>query len=881
VTSNPIAEQSALALQLAREDPRRAQSVATEAHDRAVEAGNTRAESTALRALGLAARALHQIPEAVSYLRAAVEAAERASDVNLAAEARLSLAAALVLAGDSEEAMRALSLARATGETALVVASQRAAILAALGRYEEARQAYGPVISGFRRLGDRTREARAVGNRGLLYVYMGRFSQAEGDLARAQRIMGEVGNLTEAAAICQNRGFAAARKGDLPAALALLEEADRRCLEVGVQPTSRALSRAGALAAAGLFRDARRVATDTVGQFRAGGDQSYLAEGLVLLADIALFDDDPKESRAAAEEAVRLFDLQDKPGWASLAQAAVARAGLAQGDGSSSLAELATHAARHLDDMGLVDQGTMAHAVAGRLWLAAGAVESGLAELDRAGARRNRGSAPGRVVAWEALGVARLERRDRRGAMAAMSRALAVVHDQQASLGATELRAHVAVHAGAAARLGLRLALETNRARCIWQWMERHRANSVLPLPARPPRDDVLASCLAELRALAQEISSCATRGDDPGALLARQDELERRARERAWKTVGVKSHRAPSRVAQPADLSAALSAALGEPALVELGEVDGEVHAVVVAGDRWHHRRLVGAGDARRELGHIRLALRQLAFSGAHPALGVGAGEQLARATAALDGLLFGPIAALLGSRPVVVVPTGELHAVPWAALPTLAGRAVSVAPSAQMWLETTALSGTRRRTKKEGNAVVVAGPGLPGAEHEAATIGSLYPAARVLSGAQAQVVEVTDALEGAFLAHIAAHAHFRADNGLWSSLELADGVLTVYELEQLRHPPRVVVLSACQSGLSAVHPGDEMMGLVAALLTLGTRAVVASVVPVEDQASEALMVALHQRLRAGDGPAVALAAAQAAVAGSVGLSYVCFGGM
>jgi CHAT domain-containing protein len=197
---------------------------------------------------------------------------------------------------------------------------------------------------------------------------------------------------------------------------------------------------------------------------------------------------------------------------------------------------------------------------------------------------------------------------------------------------------------------------------------------------------------------------------------------------------------------------------------------------------------------------------------------------------------------------------------------------------------METTAVPGTGRPTGK-GRAgrrtVVVAGPGLPGAEHEAAAIGSLYPTAQVLSGPQARVVAVLAALEGAALAHVAAHAHFRADNGLWSSLELADGVLTVYELEQLRHPPRVVVLSACQSGLSAVHPGDEMMGLVAALLTLGAQAVVASVVPVEDQSSEALMVAVHQRLRAGDGPAVALAAAQTATAGTVGLSYVCFGGM
>ena len=68
--------------------------------------------------------------------------------------------------------------------------------------------------------------------------------------------------------------------------------------------------------------------------------------------------------------------------------------------------------------------------------------------------------------------------------------------------------------------------------------------------------------------------------------------------------------------------------------------------------------------------------------------------------------------------------------------------------------------------------------------------------------------------------------------------------------------------------------------MGLVAALLTLGTRSVVASVVPVEDRASEELMVALHQRLLAGERPAVALAGAQASTPGTVSLSYVCFGG-
>ena len=878
MASDPIAEQSALALRLATEEPERAGAIAAEARDRAVEAGLAGAESTALRALGLAARSRNRIPEAITHLRAAVVAAEQAGEANLAAEARLSLAGALVLAGLGEDAMTTLDGAHATGAMEIAVQSQRAMVLAMLGRYEEALKAYRQVIPGLRRSGDRVREGRALNNRGLLHVYAGRFALAEADLAQAERLMVEVGNLTEAANYCQNRGYAAARKGDLPAALALLEEADRRCREFGVYSGVHGLLRAGALEAAGLFGEARQVTEEAIAQLREGGNQSDLAEGLVLLADIALLTDDPLASRAGAEEAAKLFEVQRRPGWQSLAEAAIARAGLAQGDDHAPLAALATGAAAHLDEMRLTDRAIMAHAVAGRLWLAAGNFDAGTAELDRAGSRRRRGTAAERLAAWEAEGVARLARGDRRGAMAAMRCALAVVNDQQASLGATELRAHVAAHAGSAASQGMRLALGTRRASCIWQWMERYRANSLRPSPVRPPRDEVLAAQLAELRRLAQEIASCVTNGDDPTGLLSRQSELERQARQRAWKAAGTKGSRAPAHLATLGDLTSAL----GEAALVELADIDGELHAVVAAAGRCHHRRVGVAAEVRNELSHMRLALRRLAYGTADATLGAGAEGQLARATSGLDRLLLAPIASLLGSRPVVVVPTGELHATPWSALPTLAGRAVSVAPSARLWLTAAGARGSRPpgRRERTGRTVVVAGPGLAGAEREAATIGSLYPSAQVLTGQQADVASVSAALEGAGIAHVAAHASFRADNGLWSSIELADGVLTVYELEQLRHPPQVVVLSACQSGLSSVRPGDEMMGLVAALLALGTSSVVASVVPVEDQASEEFMVGLHQRLVAGEPPAAALAGAQATSVGTVSMSYVCFGG-
>jgi CHAT domain-containing protein len=154
--------------------------------------------------------------------------------------------------------------------------------------------------------------------------------------------------------------------------------------------------------------------------------------------------------------------------------------------------------------------------------------------------------------------------------------------------------------------------------------------------------------------------------------------------------------------------------------------------------------------------------------------------------------------------------------------------------------------------------------------------------PDAVALTGGRATVAAALAALDGAGSAHIATHGEFRADNPLFSFLQLVDGPLTVYDLSALRRPPRLLILSACDTGLSTVHPGDELQGLSAALLGLGTRAVVASLGPVDDDATRQLMVTLHGRLRAGVGAATALAEAQAALDpayDTTGASFVCLG--
>lgn len=139
--------------------------------------------------------------------------------------------------------------------------------------------------------------------------------------------------------------------------------------------------------------------------------------------------------------------------------------------------------------------------------------------------------------------------------------------------------------------------------------------------------------------------------------------------------------------------------------------------------------------------------------------------------------------------------------------------------------------------------------------------------------------------ALNGASLAHLAAHGRVRGDNPLFSSLLLADGPMTLYDLERLERVPQTVVLAACDSARPIVRPGDELLGFSATFLSRGSRHLVASVVPIPDASTTPLMVAFHRMLAGGHPPAVALADAQqrvlqtdpAAMAAAAG--FVCIG--
>src|SRR5262249_15204199 len=190
-------------------------------------------------------------------------------------------------------------------------------------------------------------------------------------------------------------------------------------------------------------------------------------------------------------------------------------------------------------------------------------------------------------------------------------------------------------------------------------------------------------------------------------------------------------------------------------------------------------------------------------------------------------------------------------LHAMPWSILPRLRGVPIVVAPSAATWAALQRPLPTRR-----SKVVLVAGPRLRHATSELAALGSLYSRPVTLAGRHANVGAVMRSLDGATVAHLACHGHFRSDSPLFSALELADGPLNAYELQRLRRPPELIVLSACDLGSSDTRPGDELLGFAAALIGMGTRTIVASVLPVPDAGAKRLMISLHGHLTAGGSP-------------------------
>ncbi|MBS2545673.1 CHAT domain-containing protein [Catenulispora sp. NL8] len=846
------------------------------------EGGGDEAAAIALRALGLAFKETGDLPRAARTLRRAVSVGERVGAPYRAAQARMSLVVILADRGDTAAALAEAALAAAvlSGIDSARLDTNLGAVLARLGRTTEALAAFARAQPVLRTAGDDRWEALLLNTRAVMNTWGGRYREAEADLQRGL-VVTERGGYSMLNAIIQyNLGYLSRQNGNIPAALDRLDTAAAVYRQHGRRGTPLLTDKAEMLLAVGLAAEAQATVATAIAEQQAGGFRFNLAESYLYQAWATLAAGEPGAAAEAAGTARAMFSRQRRGTWADLARHAEIAARFATGQRSPALLRATEQVADRLAAARWPVAPHEARLLAGRIAADLGRPQQAQALFEQVARQRTRGVAEVRVLAWHAHALHTLGTGRPSAAERAVRAGLRVHAENNAVLGATDLRAHAAARGEELAKLGLWLALERGDARAVLRWAETWRAASLRRRPVRPPDDEQMAADLTELRRVVAdlaEVEAPAERGSsrsEVSRLNAERLRLEAAIRDRSRYARGTY---AP----EPPFSPAALAGALGERVLVEFVRLDDDLHAVTVRDGVVRRHRLGSYAAVLRQLDVVRFTMNRMSRRFGSKAMQDAAVQAYDHSRQELDALLFGPLRRVLGgtpgsaARPLVIVPTGSLHALPWTALPTCAGRAVSVTPSARLWLVAAGVAPVATSATGVGT-VLMAGPGLAHAEPEIAALAARYPDAVVLSGTQATAADAARALDGAALAHVATHGRFRADHPLFSSLDAHDGPLYVYDLERLGSTPQTLVLSACESALSGVRPGDELMGLASAVFALGTRTLIASVTPVDDSDTRTLMLALHAALAAGRPPAAALAEASSAT--GIG-GFVCFG--
>jgi hypothetical protein len=837
---------------------------------------------------GIAALLGGRMDEALRRFDAAGAALAALGRVDAAAQTQVPKTVALALLGRHVEA---LACAEAAHAKFLAAGDERSAgkvelnlgsMLMGQDRHEEAVRRYRQAAVRFARLADLEHSVMADVGLATALTWLFRFDEAELGFGRA-RMRADTHGLPVLAALARGGlGQLALHRGDYPLALRELE-AGARGLAAGGAPRQQQVEAERELAdaylglnllaeAGALYERVIAGAAELDAPLEQAWAEAHLARALGGRAPDGRISEllDAARARFVAQDnavGAAVVDLQ---------QAVRARAAGA----AAAAATLATQAAGALRAAGLVGWALDAERQAAEALLDTDAAAA-LPRLDALRAEAEAAALPAQAAACRvALGLA-LERLGRLDDAAAQIEAAAALHDaQRDALPGDELRTRYGADKQAAGEALVRLALKRggdDRAAAVLRWTERARARA---LHAGLGRGDaaadeaVLQPLRTRLQWLEHQARLALAEGDERLADWERQaaeaeaELLERRRRLRIA-AGGPAPASAPEEV-DPAALAAALPRGA---ALLSWFLLGSRWLACVVTRDGL---QLV-EGDASglaAEIAQARFQIDALRFGDAR--LAPQMPQLVERARLRLQALhrrLVAPLAPLLGGCDrLLLLPHGGLNGLPFAALHD--GREhwidrfdIGCAPSAAAWL---AMS--RRAPRPLAHTLVAGhGEGLPQVAAElAAVAAALGPGATVLGDGAATRAAVAAAAEGAGCIHLACHGRFRADNPRFSSLALADGDWTLFDIEALRLDAELVCLSACETAQGELAPGDELLGLTRGFLLAGAANVISTLWTVGDDSCARLMADVHVRRARGATPTAALCAAQRALAAS-----------
>lgn len=393
-------------------------------------------------------------------------------------------------------------------------------------------------------------------------------------------------------------------------------------------------------------------------------------------------------------------------------------------------------------------------------------------------------------------------------------------------------------------------------------------------------------------RTLAEAVAGRSSAGEDDGGLSEQKRELRERlnwlyskmerAEEEDIRDLEIKAREMETRLADvsrrmesvrvasgstgPAELSlAAVQEQLGpDRALVEYIERDGGFSAfVVTSGEILHEVLPADTTDVLAALEGLRFQFGAMRYgAGRLSTFARQLKERADRHLQDLHSMVLEPLLKAAGGRNLVIVPAGALNYVPFPALHDgdryeAEAREITSVPGASVWL------GLEKRDSIDLSGALLIGAAdehIPNVEEEIAAVAGILPDAQVFTGDRATFANYGSAAEGRGLIHLACHGRFRPDNPLFSSLHLADGYITVRDICSQRLRPGLVTLSACETGLNSVFPGNEILGLARGFLTAGASTIVLSLWTVSDAATLELMTGMYRGLQLGQSVSASL---------------------
>jgi CHAT domain-containing protein len=236
------------------------------------------------------------------------------------------------------------------------------------------------------------------------------------------------------------------------------------------------------------------------------------------------------------------------------------------------------------------------------------------------------------------------------------------------------------------------------------------------------------------------------------------------------------------------------------------------------------------------------------------------------------LYDLLVAPVSSLLPSSSgyLTIVPYGPLHKLPFHAfydgLQFLVERfQINYLPASNILLQLHPHPAEMPASSKPPLVFGYSHHGhLQRAVDEARTLAGLL-GARCYLEKDATIARLIEEAPGSPIIHLATHGHSRMDAPNFSSVRLADGLLTALDAFSMNLKGcELVTLSGCETGLSLSSGGDEQIGLGRAFLAAGVPSLVTSLWPVEDNATNELMKSFYEHLLCGESKVQALRAAQ-----------------